>query len=520
MKRPRLRLLEFAERHVYVILFILIMVAAVFYRFYRLDQLPPGLHPDEAANGMDIFRILENKDIRPLYATNGPRESLFFFLQAIFVAIFGNTVVALRYAPAIIGTLAVAVTYFWVRDWFNQRIALISAFLMAVTPWAVTMSRNGYRASMVPLMVPLVLWAYGKAIRGGQMWRFLLAGATLGVGFYTYLSFRLFPIVLVAGLGAAWLWRRDLVVRNIRPLFISLAGTLVVLLPMLAFGVKYPGDVFGARTSTSFLNPEFNNGKPVETLLIVIKDTALMFNIHGDENYRHNLGGQPMLNFFVGMMFILGILIVLRNLKHPKYFVLLAVFGVMLLPEVLTAEGIPHALRAIGVMPVIFVFAALGISYMLNRWYQTFPINSAARSSGLAAMLLLLGLSAYHGYNQYFLAWASSPQTYEAYSEDSVAVSKYLNTTSFNGERILVFDGYSDITVQYLTHNKSQYRRIDPHQIDEIPADNTPRQFLISRTYHQEAVEKLKKKYPKTKIQTEFSNFNNIELFYVAEAAK
>ena len=72
----------------------MVIALAIFFRFYKLNTLPPGLHPDEAANGLDIFRILENHDWRIIYNTNGPREALFFYLQAIFVYFMGNTILA------------------------------------------------------------------------------------------------------------------------------------------------------------------------------------------------------------------------------------------------------------------------------------------------------------------------------------------------------------------------------------------------------------------------------------------
>src|SRR4051812_27737466 len=96
-------------------------------RLYQLASLPPGLHPDEAANGLDVFRILEQHDWRPFYSTNGGRESLFFFLQSIGVSIFGNTIVGLRIAPALLGTASVGAVYLWVTSWFGRRTAIIAA---------------------------------------------------------------------------------------------------------------------------------------------------------------------------------------------------------------------------------------------------------------------------------------------------------------------------------------------------------------------------------------------------------
>src|SRR6266536_6574324 len=149
---------KWIKQHRYGLLLALVIALAVFMRFYQLGQLPPGLHPDEAANGLDIFRMLEHHDFRPLYNTNGPREALFFYFQAIFVAIMGNTILALRVAPALLGSLGVFTTYLWARSWFTKRTALVASFIMAVLPWSVTLSRDGFRASMTPLFVTLTLW--------------------------------------------------------------------------------------------------------------------------------------------------------------------------------------------------------------------------------------------------------------------------------------------------------------------------------------------------------------------------
>ncbi|HVE80574.1 MAG TPA: hypothetical protein VNA68_00290, partial [Candidatus Dormibacteraeota bacterium] len=113
----KLRLL-FIDRHRTAL--VLIILIAIFLRFWQLDSLPPGLHPDEAANGLDVFRMFDNLDFRPLYDTNGPREALFFYLQAIFVGLLGNSILALRIAPAIIGVAAVIAVYAWGKSWFGS----------------------------------------------------------------------------------------------------------------------------------------------------------------------------------------------------------------------------------------------------------------------------------------------------------------------------------------------------------------------------------------------------------------
>lgn len=506
----------------YILLALIIAVAA-FLRFYRLDTLPPGLHPDEAANGQDIVHRIFQGDHRALYDTNGPRESLFFYLQAIFVYLMGNTIHALRIAPAIIGTLGVAATYLWASSWFGRRVGLIAAFFMAVNPWAIIMSKDGFRASMTPLMVALTLWLMTKAYKTRSNLWFILSGASLGLGMYTYLSFRLFPLIIFAVLAFLYLFRRQVLKGLHRPILYAIAAYLVVLIPLGIFTIQDPGAVFARAGGTSVLNPELNNGNPIAALFDSTSKTLLMFNIHGDENFRHNLGGQPMLNVFVGIMFLLGVIISLIKIFRLKYFTLLAVFGVMLLPAILTAEGLPHGLRTVGAIPAVFILAALGTSYMLNRWYATFPINSAARSTGFSVMMILFALTAYQGYHQIFVAWARSPEIFEAYSHDAVAMAEYMNRQAKTKEdtKFYVFmDGYSSKIPDYLTHGKAEYTHFENSaSVAEIDASKKPIVILVSRSYQRDTDPKIKEKFPNAKSSTVYSNYPtyNAPLFNVYE---
>lgn len=463
---------KFYSQHKIAIALVLIIALAVFFRFWRLDSLPPGLHPDEAANGLDVFRI-QAGDIRPLYNTNGPRESLFFFLQAIFVALFGNTILALRLAPAFIGVFAVVATYLMTRAWFSQRTALVSAFLMASAPWAVTLTRDGFRASMVPLMIPLSAWLFTNALKKRRWWAWsTLAGLSFGAGFYTYLSYRMAPFIVAALIVFAISKYRSRFLEYLKPLILSSAVAAIVVLPLGIYGLQHPEDIAG-RSSVSFTNPELNGGKPLKTLGQTIGKTALMFNFQGDSNYRHNFGSRPMLNAFSGLMFVMGVLLALRRIFDIRYFALLAIFGAMLVPEILTAEGIPHALRAIGVIPVIYIFAAIAISELVSRWRGVFPRNKAALGSALVLLVGLLVLSTYYNYQRYFVAWANDPQTYEAYGEDNVAVANYLIKSPYSGPRYVVTGGYGNITIEYLTHNKTTYQAISPDDLIRLKSQST-----------------------------------------------
>lgn len=505
---------HFYNRPAYYLLLLSLVVAA-FFRFYRLDVLPPGLHPDEAANGLDIIRMLEQGDFRVIYNTNGPRESLFFFLQMIGVLIFGYTQLALRVAPALVGVLSVYVTYLLTKEWFSRRTALIAAFLMAINSWTVIINRDGFRANLVILFIPLTLWAYTKAFRTKSLKWFGIAGASLGLGFYTYISFRAFIAVLIFSGLVAVIKNRKVVREYAKSVAFSLLVMLLILIPLGIHGISYPDEVLGARSSTSILNPDLNDGSPLKTLGLNIVKTALMFFYKGDQNFRHNLGGEPMLDPFTGISMLGGILYCLYNIKKSKYMILLAWFGALLLPVVLTAEGIPHGLRAVGVIPVVFILAGIGADYFVKKWYTSFPFNKFVRNAGIGLVMLLMLTGAILNYQRVFVAWAEAAQTRKAYAEDMVAVADYLKSNP-DQNYVLVVGEYGEKTVQFLTHkSRVKYQRVEQRDIKKLSLAAGKYSFIIQDDWYDDAIKDLKQKYGQGRVSPRISEVSNDKLFYI-----
>jgi 4-amino-4-deoxy-L-arabinose transferase-like glycosyltransferase len=55
---------------------------------------------------------------------------LWFFLQALSLKVFGDSVVGLRMLTALIGTATVPLLYFFARPWYGRRVALMAATLL------------------------------------------------------------------------------------------------------------------------------------------------------------------------------------------------------------------------------------------------------------------------------------------------------------------------------------------------------------------------------------------------------
>lgn len=290
-----------------------VLLLAAWFRLYDIQNYPPGLFPDEAANGEDVLLILDG-DVRPFYPRGNGREGLFFMLQAVSVWLLGAGVWQLHIVSVVVGMLTVVAIYFATRVWFGRLAGLMAALLLATSHWHVTLSRTGFRAIMIALFVLLfTAWAgYTiKAVKKGQGARSylyaVLAGAAWGGGFYTYIAYRVM-IGVVAGIAillllAAWHpkigfphWRR-----YGKQLVAGTAVALIVLAPLGWYFMQHPEAFAGRAGQVSVFNPdlqrEYGGGSWWGTLIYSTRQTAMSFFASpGDLNWRHNVAGFPFLS--------------------------------------------------------------------------------------------------------------------------------------------------------------------------------------------------------------------------------
>ncbi len=149
--------------------FVAIIVLAIFFRFYQIFNLPGGLFPDEAANGLDI-NLMQAGHLQPFYERGNGREALFFYMEWASTAIFGKGQWPMHATSALVGVVVVGMIYFVTyrlfltneKDEANKQrainIGLLASFLVAVSTWHVVLSRTAFRANLIPLFSCLAIY--------------------------------------------------------------------------------------------------------------------------------------------------------------------------------------------------------------------------------------------------------------------------------------------------------------------------------------------------------------------------
>ncbi len=388
---------------------LLVVAIAAALRFWALGSIPPGLYHDEAFNGLDALGVLEGE--RPVFfeANNG-REPLFIYLVALSVALLGRSPGAIRIVAALLGTLTIPATYLLTKAMFNRRIGLLAAAITGLTLWHVNLSRIGFRAVAMPLLVALALWQLWLGLKDGNRRHFLAGGLLYGLTFYTYLAAR-FTIVALAAFGLYLVvgsWRPALSVASLtaeglencpelsrrvgkwrRGALTFVLAALVVLTPLIAY-VATHGDAFLGRVGqVSIFNLTINEGDFWGTLLRHVGNTLLMFTNQGDFIPRHNVPLRPVFDPLLSAFFLLGLILCLKRFRQgAEHAFVLIWLAVMLLPTIL-AEGAPHFLRSVGILPVAFVVPAIGLD---SLWHFLEKRTNTLVAVGAVALGLIFGL--------------------------------------------------------------------------------------------------------------------------------
>ena len=285
-------------------------------------------------------------------------------------------------------------------------------------------------------------------------------------------------------------WRRQLA--GFALLVIAAA---VVSLPLGSYFLRQPSDFLGRADQVSVLNAIRGGADAATVLLRNTVDTLLMLVWRGDANPRHNLPGQPIFDVLLAGPFLLGLAVSLWRLRRgwgreiaarglvprllpwlargqdgarggtpaslaPRYrtFPGLAGLGgtalpspgrgeaggevclllfswlwllVMLVPAVLS-DSAPHALRAVGLLPVTHLFVGLGLATLwgwVAGWKPGDVLAVAARRRTEASLMigLLLAASAALTAFGYFWTWAKAGDTWEAFDGDRVVAARLVS---------------------------------------------------------------------------------------------
>jgi hypothetical protein len=424
-------------------LFLFILAVGVFFRFYKLETLPYGLWLDEIAFSLRALEILEDKIPAGLFQTSPMIQEgwvvfnhLYIYFVILIFKIVGINYLAIKLVSILPSIGIIVASYFLFRQVSkNTFTPMVCMFLISVSHWSVTLGRWGWNEVLMSKLQVLSYYYIIRGIESKEKKYLAIGGMLLGLTFYTYIAFSLVFGILMLFLFVVMLYQKDSAREYLRYGLIVIAASMIVILPGSIDYIKNPSALFNRINEVSIVH-HIKNEKSLQPVLVSTINHLKMFHFKGDPENRHNTESWPQLDFITGALFIVGLLIGLKNI-NKSYNALLIIWLVLGLMGGIfsTYYDSPHAYRTGMIIPVVMYYSAQGFRVLYEL--------CSSRYSKKAAMTLVCSLLAVLTAINFYVYFIIRPQSFVSYNStlnpEDIIVARQIKQIRDNNNEAAIF---------------------------------------------------------------------------------
>lgn len=385
------------------IFFSLIIILSIALRFFRIGTIPNGIYSDEIVYAYNAYSILTTGNDEygmrfPLAFTSfgDYKTPLYIYFFVPFIAVFGMNDLGTRLPSAVLGIVSVALIFQLTKTMgLGNRTALLSAFFMAVLPFALQFHRMAHENTLVMVLVVSGLLFFFRSFTSPK---YLVAAAVVfSLSMYTYHDARVFIPLFLLLLGLIY---REHLYKQIPTTLVAAAVFFLMLMPLLGVFTgeaawSRPGRtiIFSDRGIISAIEAErridsyadesvgrvFHN-KPVNFTMKFFENYLMHFSpqflfFSGDPVKIYHTIGSGVLLLVTAPALLLGLAYALTGrVSHARLLI-----GWLFLAPVASSltRFVPSASRTLLMVPVLSMFIAIGLRVMSRHvrptgWYRVF----------------------------------------------------------------------------------------------------------------------------------------------------
>src|SRR3989344_5451923 len=370
-----------------------ILILATLLRFINVPSIPPSLSWDEVSLGYSAYSIAqtgrdEHGKFFPLSnfeAYGDYKPPGYIYATVPFVYFLGLTEFAVRLPSILAGIISIFLSYLLVKELFKkysesyrELLALLSAFLLAVSPWHLNISRAAYEANLAHVFTLAGILFFFKSIHGKPK-LLIVSGIFFAISLYTFNSNRIFVPLFVFFL-VVFYWKKLWSMR----MSVLVAGlvSVIVLLPLVPHLLSPEWKLRFQEVNI------FSDGRPVEranrrieasgntVLAKLLQNRRIQFAqemarhyfdnfspnflfINGDGNPKFSIRDVGQLYVVEIPFLVLGIYFLIKH-RQADARVLITWLLVGIMPAAIARET-PHALRTLNSLPVWQILVAVGV---------------------------------------------------------------------------------------------------------------------------------------------------------------
>lgn len=468
------------KNKLYILLFIIVLLGG-FLRFYKINEVPVSLYWDEVSSTYNAYSILETgKDefgnSFPLLfrAFEDYKTPANIYLTAIPVKLFGLNEFSARFTSAFLGTLTILITFALVKELIKKKdlgidsslIAILTAFVLALSPWHINFSRTGFEANVGLFFVILGAVFFFRFINLQRFKWIILSMLTFAISFYFYRSIWVFlPLFLMS---LILIYRNTLFSKkNIKYTILSLILFGVLLSAFVPVMISSQGLVRANQVAVVYNSQEEVLdasrkqeqtggllGKTIYNRRVVYMIESIRGYVahfypkflffQGDGNGRHGVRDIGVL-YLWGLIFIIPGLLFLNKLDRKTKLALLAWLLIAPIPAAVSVPA-PHSLRSLNMIPIPQLLIALGVVWLYLRIKPRFRLIYILSVGILISYFFFSYINLYFGKH----AIASSNEWADGYKQ----LSEYVFKNENKYEKVIISGHYWQPYIYFLFYKK------------------------------------------------------------------
>lgn len=466
-----------------------IILVATFLRIWNLSQVPPSASMDEASIGWNAYSVLKTGGDEfgqfPLISQRGYddwRRSTYLLLTIPFIALFDLNPVPIRLPSVIMSILTVVSTYYIVLHLFKKKnevaqiTALLSAFILAISPWHVYISRLGHESNACLSFLVFAILFFLKGLR--KSWFLILSMMFFLLSMISYYSGQVF--VPIFGLILLIVYRKEIfkIIKKERLIQISTILFVLILIPLLinifspssltrfdgtsTFSISAHEDMYKemvmrrneAEANGNIIGEILNNRRlyPVYVWMdgyLSHFDPIWLFSNPFEGTHKvPNLG---LLYIWELPFLLIGVVVLLTIQDIGKKEKILFVTWLLLGPfPASIATQTPHAMRSYNFLPTWQVLSAIGIVYFFFKFRKIGTV-------GVSILIIIMALGIISLYKNYFIVFSEEQSKSFHY-----ALGQTIPFISKNEEKYkkIVFSNEDNLYQSYMVF--LYYKKYDP----------------------------------------------------------
>ncbi len=374
------------------IVLLIFIILGFFLRVFWIDKVP--MYGDELTIALDAKTLLstgmdQTGEKFPLtFSMGAGRPAGYVYFSIPFIFLFGTSELGVRALSLLSGVFLIVTLYLLGKKFFNEKVGLVAAFLVSVSPWDISLSRGGFEAHFALLLATLgtLFFLYAQK----HVWLYLVSAIFFGLTLHTYPTYK---VTLSLFLPALFFYtNKNVNVFKNRAFILSMIVFILFIILSITQTLysnsegrflrinalaneKITQEIIQQINSEREINAlpgdlsRFFHNKLIEYFKLLGESYLRNFSfdflfLHGDKNPRHNMANFGGFYLIEVITLLVGFAFLFNKERYKLLFLLVWI----LISPIATALLIdPHFLRSSFMLPPLILISSVGVALVINK---------------------------------------------------------------------------------------------------------------------------------------------------------